>query len=51
MARYTDFTKGVIDTGNLVYFLAATGVFLFLTVRCWNRGGGSDDAASDNLNI
>ncbi len=33
MARYTDFSKGVIDTGNLVYFLAATGVFLFLTVK------------------
>src|SRR5688500_1529329 len=33
MARYNDFAKGVIDTGNLVYFLAATGVFLFLTVK------------------
>ncbi len=33
MSRYTDFSKGVIDTGNLVYFLAATGVFLFLTVK------------------
>jgi ABC-2 type transport system permease protein len=33
MARYNDFAKGVIDTGNLVYFLAATAVFLFLTVK------------------
>ena len=33
MARYSDFAKGVIDTGNLVYFLAATAVFLFLTVK------------------
>ena len=33
MSRYTDFAKGVIDTGNLVYFLAATAVFLFLTVK------------------
>ena len=33
MARYGDFAKGVVDTGNLVYFLAATGVFLFLTVK------------------
>ena len=33
MARYVDFSKGVVDTGNLVYFLAATGVFLFLTVK------------------
>jgi ABC-2 type transport system permease protein len=33
MARYVDFSKGIIDTGNLVYFLAATAVFLFLTVK------------------
>jgi ABC-2 type transport system permease protein len=33
MARYADFAKGVIDTGNLVYFLASTAVFLFLTVK------------------
>jgi ABC-2 type transport system permease protein len=32
-ARYADFSKGVIDTGNLIYFLAITGVFLFLTVK------------------
>ena len=31
--RYTDFSKGVIDTGNLVFFLASTAVFLFLTVK------------------
>jgi ABC-2 type transport system permease protein len=31
--RYTDFSKGVIDTGNLVFFLVATAVFLFLTVK------------------
>jgi ABC-2 type transport system permease protein len=33
MARYVDFSKGIIDTGNLVYFVAATFVFLFLTVK------------------
>jgi gliding motility-associated transport system permease protein len=33
MARYVDFSKGIIDTGNLVYFVAATAVFLFLTVK------------------
>jgi ABC-2 type transport system permease protein len=33
MARYSDFAKGVIDTGNLVYFVAGTAVFLFLTVK------------------
>jgi ABC-2 type transport system permease protein len=31
--RYTDFSKGVIDTGNVVFFVAATAVFLFLTVK------------------
>lgn len=31
--RYSDFSKGVIDTGNLVFFIAATAVFLFLTVK------------------
>src|SRR5687767_6238939 len=30
--RYTDFSKGMIDIGNLVFFIATTGVFLFLTV-------------------
>jgi ABC-2 type transport system permease protein len=33
MARYSDFAKGVVDSGNVVYFVAATGVFLFLTVK------------------
>jgi ABC-2 type transport system permease protein len=32
-SRYVDFSKGIIDTGNVVYFLAGTGVFLFLTVK------------------
>src|SRR5215212_266213 len=31
--RYTDFAKGVIDIGNFVFFIAATGVFLFLTTK------------------
>lgn len=31
--RYTDFSKGVIDFGNLVFFFAATAVFLFLTIK------------------
>jgi ABC-2 type transport system permease protein len=31
--RYTDFSKGVIDIGNFVFFIAATGVFLFLTTK------------------
>ena len=31
--RYTDFSKGVIDSGNIVFFVAVTSVFLFLTVK------------------
>jgi len=31
--RYVDFSKGIIDTGNLVFFLATTAVFLFLTIK------------------
>ncbi|HEX8522802.1 MAG TPA: ABC transporter permease [Tepidisphaeraceae bacterium] len=31
--RYTDFSKGVIDFGNLIFFIATTTVFLFLTTK------------------
>lgn len=31
--RYQDFSKGIIDTGNVVFFLAASAVFLFITVK------------------
>jgi ABC-2 type transport system permease protein len=31
--RYTDFSKGLLDTGNLVFFIAATAAFLFVTVK------------------
>jgi ABC-2 type transport system permease protein len=31
--RYADFSKGVIDTANVVFFIAGTVVFLFLTVK------------------
>lgn len=31
--RYVDFSKGNIDTGHVVFFLATTAVFLFLTVK------------------
>ena len=33
LARYTDFSKGIIDSGNLIFFLVTTVVFLFLTVK------------------
>jgi ABC-2 type transport system permease protein len=32
-ARYTDFSKGVLDSGHVVFFLVSTGVFLFLTAK------------------
>jgi ABC-2 type transport system permease protein len=31
--HYIDFAKGTIDTGHLVFFLALTAVFLFVTVK------------------
>ncbi len=31
--RYTDFSRGIIDTGNLVFFVLTTTVFLFLSVK------------------
>jgi ABC-2 type transport system permease protein len=31
--RYTDFSKGVLDTGNIVFFVAVTAVFLFITIK------------------
>ncbi len=32
-AHLDDFSRGVIDTSNIVYYVTATAVFLFLTVR------------------
>jgi ABC-2 type transport system permease protein len=31
--RYTDFSKGIVDSANLIFFIATTTVFLFLTVK------------------
>jgi ABC-2 type transport system permease protein len=31
--RYADFTKGVIDIGNVVFFVACTALLLFVTVK------------------
>ena len=38
-SRYTAFTDGAIGIGNLVFFIASTAVFLFVTVKVleWNR--------------
>ena len=32
-AHFDSFTRGVIDTGDVAYFIILTAVFLFLTVR------------------
>ena len=32
-SHFDDFSRGVVDTSNVVYYLALTAVFLFLTVR------------------
>jgi ABC-2 type transport system permease protein len=31
--HYSDFSKGVVDTGSVIFFIAITAVFLFLTVK------------------
>ena len=31
--RYADFSKGVVDTGHVIFFLAVTAVFLFFTTK------------------
>jgi ABC-2 type transport system permease protein len=32
-ARYADFSKGVIDTGHVIFFILSTGAFLFFTTK------------------
>ena len=36
-ARYQNFTQGVFDIAAIVYYLSMTAVFLFLTVRVFDR--------------
>ncbi len=31
--RYTEFSRGVLDSGNIVFFVASTAVFVFATVK------------------
>ena len=31
--HFTDFTRGVVDTGHILYYVSLAAVFLFLTVR------------------
>ena len=31
--RYVDFSKGTIDSGNVVFFIMSSIVFLFLTIK------------------
>ncbi|WRS26783.1 ABC transporter permease [Oscillospiraceae bacterium MB08-C2-2] len=35
--RYTDFTSGIFDLSNVVFFLSVCALFLFLTVRVFER--------------
>ena len=35
--RYTDFTSGLFDIGNILFYISFTAVFLFLTVRVMER--------------
>jgi len=37
LERYSDFTIGVFDFSNLLFFISMTAVFLFLTVRMLER--------------
>lgn len=32
-SRYIDFSRGVVDTGHVVFFIVATAVFLFFTTK------------------
>ena len=32
-AHFEDFTRGIVDTGHIVYYASLTAVFLFMTVR------------------
>jgi ABC-2 type transport system permease protein len=32
-SRYLDFSKGMLDAGNVVYFLAGIVIFLFITIK------------------
>ena len=36
-SRFRNFTQGVFDPAALVYYLSIAGVFLFLTVRVYDR--------------
>ena len=36
--HFTDFTRGIIDTKHIVYYLSVTGIFLYLSVRSIEMG-------------
>jgi len=36
-SRFANFTNGIFDIAALVYYLSVTAVFLFLTVRVFDR--------------
>ena len=37
MSRFTNFTNGIFDYAALLYFISLSFVFLFLTVRVYEK--------------
>ena len=37
MSRYAPFQSGIFDPSALLYFISVAGVFLFLTVRVYDK--------------
>ena len=37
LSRYTNFSGGIFDISALIYYLSLTSVFLFLTVRVYEK--------------
>ena len=38
MHQFSDFTRGIVDTRAIIYFLSITALFLFLTIRSLETG-------------
>ena len=36
-SRFQNFTNGIFDIASIIYYLSVTAVFLFLTVRVYER--------------
>ena len=40
--QFGEFNRGVIDAGNVFYFVSMTGLFLFSPSNCWRAGDGGE---------